>query len=393
MAALPLPFLRSDTGQVQFDYTQANDERIARHLKNEFLNFFPSETAIRACLICPEDRFSVAYPARSMGLFVPHGVFKIVDDIRNCVFVFERLSLTPAGANIAAVVHEFLGLSEEQLDESIQLCTRAVPWFDSGVPVATALTYVGGLWVPLLNHIHAGELGLPRFTRWVIQTDALDLWIRDLATNLTYELSVSVLARGICVHDLIQLPEFIDKPGALIKSNTAARDLEPGEDWTHPRPGNFTRELELTTHRYWVWRNQFSIPQPSNPLDSFDDAVLALISLARVGQAVETTEESDTSEDDEPVARARRSATQPRADSSDDSLPDLIPVSNSSDGLSSLSSASSDGPASHPGTRTTWEEYLFSAHGARWLRNHARPRHGASPVDFYDYESDGVRSA
>ncbi|EJD34650.1 hypothetical protein AURDEDRAFT_176320 [Auricularia subglabra TFB-10046 SS5] len=410
MAATTLNFLRNANGDAQFDYTRTTDERLARHVKSEFLNFFPPETAQRARLICPEDRFNVAYPAKGMGLFVPHGILKVVDDVRNCVYVVERSKVTPHGINVASLVHGFLGLSTDQLAEMVQLCTREVPWFESGVPVATALTYVGGLWVPLLNHFHARELGLGSLQRWVIQTDARDLWVRDLATNLTYEVTASRLARGITIRDLIQLPELLNKPGALIKSHTAARDWEQGEDWRVSRPPHVARDFELTTHRYWVWRNQY-MPQPAtgdrNPLDAFDDSIFALLSLGRAVQEMDDSPETKVGEElPVPVGAPVNTPEQASAGSCD-SMPSLVSVSDSSasgsrsspeQGSERGSDVQSVSPAAAPTVPRveqpgTWEEYLFSAHGARWLRNHARPRHGQSPLEFYDHDEAAARSA
>ncbi|EJD34386.1 hypothetical protein AURDEDRAFT_176564 [Auricularia subglabra TFB-10046 SS5] len=406
MAAVFPSFLRAVNGEAQFDYTRATDERIARHIKAELVNYFPPESALRFRLQDPVDRFTVAYPGLSMGLFVQHTQFKVVDDVRNCVYVVDRALITYRGVNIENIIHAFLGLSQDDLYETLQLCTRNLPWFANSTPVMGALTYVNGLWVPVINHIHARELGFPRLQRWAIQTDAVDIWIRDIATNVTYEVSVVQLARGIRIRDLLKQPEFLNKPGAFIKSHTAARDWEIGEDWTVTRSPSISLDLEITTHRYWVWRNQFAPPpdptQPPNPIDALDDAILALLSLGQLGRVVvESAQETVASEDSESATDAPGPAAKPDVRVSGDSPPGLLAVSDSSesgsesDSVHSLSPSSDDGghvsaPA-EPGS--AWQEYLFSAHGARWLRNHARPRRGASPAQFYDYESDGTHSA
>ncbi|EJD38569.1 hypothetical protein AURDEDRAFT_172336 [Auricularia subglabra TFB-10046 SS5] len=405
MAATFPSFLRAVNGEPQFDYTRASDDRIARHLKVELLNYFPPESALRFRLQDPADRFTVAYPGLSMGLFVKHTQFKIVDDVRNCVYVVDRSLITYRGVNIENVIHAFLGLSQDDLYETLQLCTRNLPWFANSTPVMGALTYVNGLWVPVINHIHARELGFPRLQRWALQTDAVDLWVRDIATNVTYEVSVTQLARGIRIRDLLKQPEFLNKPGAIIKSHTAARDWELGEDWTVTRSPSISLDLEITTHRYWVWRNQFAPPpdptQPPNPIDALDDAILALLSLGQLGRVVESAQETHLGEDSESESDKAGSEAEPAVRVARDSPPGLLAVSDSSesgggeDDVQSLPSSSDDGghvsaPA-EPGS--AWQEYLFSAHGARWLRNHARPRRGASPAQFYDYESDGTHSA
>ncbi|EJD35061.1 hypothetical protein AURDEDRAFT_175861 [Auricularia subglabra TFB-10046 SS5] len=244
MAATFPSFLRAVNGEPQFDYTRTTDERLARHVKVELLNYFPPESALRFRLQDPADRFMVAYPGLSMGLFVQHSQLKVVDDVRNCVYVIDRSLVTPRGVNIETIIHDLLGLSADDLYETIQLCTRSLPW------------------------------------------------------------------------------------------------------------------------------------------------------------VVESAQETLVGEDEQSFASAAVPAPEPTAENASDSPPGLLAVSDSSvsdssEEMQSLSSASDDGghmsaPA-QPGS--AWQEYLFSAHGARWLRNHARPRRGASPAQFYDYESDGTQSA
>lgn len=387
----------------QLDYTRAPDERLAWAIHVALLEFFPQDTAFRAELQDPADRFCVAYPARSQGLYVHPGTFKVVDDVRNCVYTVKRADFTPNGIDIGRIIYGFLGLANAQLDERVQLCTKPTPWFDSGRPIRCALSYVQGCWVPVDNYLHAWDLGYPRDQRFIIQTDAVDLWVRDLATNLVYETTAAELAPGILIRDLVKKPELLHKPGALYMRYDASREWEPGEDWVSYRAPNHYVELELTAHRYWVWQNEFdksrterdAVPS-SSPGPEVDSAVLNLD--LDMDEAMDAAPETVVSSDDESPSVPASPMAESDAGSAPDSLPDLLPVSDSSSSSSSDSVRSSPEPESDSEgeiVSLTWEEYGRGAHGAGWYRHQVRfAGYDSDDRDeYYDYESGDARSA
>ncbi|EJD34188.1 hypothetical protein AURDEDRAFT_176755 [Auricularia subglabra TFB-10046 SS5] len=364
------------------DFTSMPDERLSWEIHVAMLEFFPEETAIRSGLEDYVDRFAVAYPGRSQGLEVLPGEFKVVDDVRNCLYTVRRTDFTPAGIDIAPIIHRFLGLDQRQLDNRVQLCIQSMPWFESAVPIRVALSYIRGHWVPADCYLHAWELGHPRGQRFVIQTDAVNLWVRDLATNITYEVTAAKLAPGIRVRDLLRMPELLHKPGAFYERHDASREWEFGEDWSSYRAPCHATELALTAHRYWVWTHKFMHECPNSGRETTDDPVAEIDQvLLRLGiddldALLESAEEEELDEDieiDEVSSRAgAEHAPGATPNSLPDSLPDLESVSDSSGDSENVAPEQSDpGEASGKDSEgdvlsVAWEEYAIGVNGPGW---------------------------
>ncbi|EJD38067.1 hypothetical protein AURDEDRAFT_172828 [Auricularia subglabra TFB-10046 SS5] len=397
-------FARDD---LQVDYTVAPDQRLAWAIHVQMLEFFPPETAIRGGLQDPADRFAVAYPAHAQGFHVPHGTFKVMDDTRNCIYVAERSDFTRTGIDIAPIIHRHLGLTQTQLDERVQLCTKSTPWFESGVPICYALSYIRGCWVPADNYIHAWELGYPRYQWFLIQTDAVDLWVRDLATNLVYQTSAAELAPGIRVRDLIRKPELLHKPGALYQRHDASRSWDCDDDWTKHRAPCHITELQLTVHRYWLWKQEFNAARAQDP------ETVAAVGTGNVDRGIlnlnidDVDEDMDSADETESVqlepTRSNTSSAPPQRQAcpTPDSMPDLESVSSSGSECSGPGSGDEDDIPTDLESQegdvesVTWEEYVDGEHGPGWYRYHAcfAVGQGIESDGLFDYESGDARSA
>ncbi|EJD33834.1 hypothetical protein AURDEDRAFT_117805 [Auricularia subglabra TFB-10046 SS5] len=360
------------------------DERLSWTIHVALLEYFPEETATRSGLQDYVDRFAVAYPGRSQGLEVLPGEFKVVDDVRNCLYTVRRTDFTPAGIDIAPILQRFLGLNQQQLDERVQLCTQSMPWFESAVPIRVALSYIRGHWVPADCYLHAWELGHPRGQRFLIQTDAVDLWVRDLATNITYEVTAAKLAPGISIRDLLRMPELLHKPGALYERHDASREWEYGEDWASYRAPCHATELALTVHRYWVWTHEFMHERPNSrretsddPLAEIDQALLRL-GIDDLDALLESTEEEELDEDLETEEVSSRAGAERAPSATPDSLPDLESVSNSSGNSEDVAPEQNDsGDASGEDSddevlSVAWEEYAIGVNGPGWYHFRVR---------------------
>ncbi|EJD53444.1 hypothetical protein AURDEDRAFT_158020 [Auricularia subglabra TFB-10046 SS5] len=391
---------------LQVDYTVAPDQRLSWAIHVQLLEFFPPETAIRRGLQDPADRFAVAYPAHAQGFHVPHGSFKVVDDRRNCIYVVERRDFTKDGIDITPMIHRHLGLLQTQLDERVQLCTKSTPWFESGVPIRCALSYIRGCWVPADSYIHAWELGYPRYQLFLIQTDAVDLWVRDLATNLVYQTSASELAPGIRVRDLIRKPELLHKPGALYQRHDTSRNWDDGEDWTKYRAPCHLTELQLTVHRYWLWKQEFNAARAHGHETAavgtghVDRGILNL-NLDDLDEEMDSADETESVQL-EPTRRNSTSVPSQRAACpTPDSMPELEAVSDSSSKCAGARSRDEDDIPSDLESQdgdvqsVTWEEYIDGEHGLGWYRYHAHFATGPSAGSDgpFDYESGDAHSA
>ncbi|EJD34383.1 hypothetical protein AURDEDRAFT_117631, partial [Auricularia subglabra TFB-10046 SS5] len=354
------------------------DEHLSWSIHIVLLAYFPEETATRSGLQDYVDRFTVAYPGRSQGLEVLPGEFKVVDDVRNCLYTVLRTDFTPAGIDIAPILQRFLGLNQQQLDERVQLCTQSMPWFESAVPIRIALSYICGQWVPADCYLHPWELRHPRGQRFLIQTDAVDLWVRDLATNITYEVTAAKLAPGISIRDLLRMPELLHKPGALYERHDASREWEYGEDWASYWAPCHATELALTVHRYWVWTHEFMHERPNSRRETSDDPraeidqALLQLGIDDLDALLESTEEEELDEDIETKEVSSRAGAERAPSATPDSLPDLESVSDSSGNSEDVALEQSDpGDASGEDSddevlSVAWEEYTSGTNGPGW---------------------------
>ncbi|KZV78653.1 hypothetical protein EXIGLDRAFT_783470 [Exidia glandulosa HHB12029] len=374
------------------DLLTADPHFVATYLHREFVRFHSNETAIRFGYKDVLSRFVVISHDDPMGIRVPTGGWMIVDEVHNRLLPVERTDLTTHGLSALWIVSRQPGLTQRDLSRIFHVGNlRDTPWADASYVFPVALTLIRGYFLPVTSLQQAIAYGFEQGDRFALQTTGALYWIRDLATNMAYEVDAAMLRAGVTLAQVLRMPEVFTVSGQLIPGRNAWEQVGPESDWARAPVYSEAHMLQLAAFRAFKWAR------------AVDAAIAADVDPAIVEEFSRGLEEARSVVASVEAPSSPIAVVQSRSSEEDYSdLPPLLDVSDSSESRSESSVVSSgysaydgSGPSSGPVLMRRlepFEKYMLRTRGERWHYDTENPNWVRDDEPDYGYDSYGARS-